>query len=420
MLWLARVLVLLALTGAPATAETRAGRLVIAGGALSPDTKSVWHALLEGLTAEGRVAVIPGASGAPAQALAGFVETLGRHGVPAGRIDGVRLAMVDDPSTSGVDEAAWSSNASDVGAIDTIKRAEVIWLTGGDQARLADMLLLPDGGDTPMLGAIRARLAAGATVGGSSAGAAAMSCTMIARGDSLPALMMPVVQGRRGAPRNESGALVLERGLCLVKAFTTDQHFDAQARLGRLVRAVAAGQEGGETGIGIDENTALIVDLARDEATVEGAASVVVVDASNTSLLGDRSDRLYIRGVSVSVLTAGDRLNLSTGTITPASFKTELRQAEADSDSPDGAGVGLGVPPQTLERLLGAGLVDNRRAVRLDQPSFDAAGRGVRFVFSRSDTTGGALGRDAAGDGRYTLTDVDLAVTPIRVRIMRR
>lgn len=402
-----------------AHAEPAAGRLVIAGGALERETETVWQALLENMPDDGRIAVIPGASGEAASAVASMEETLALYGIPSDRVDGVHLAMIDDSSTPDVDESQWSDNAGSLEEIAKISKASVIWFTGGDQARLTDLLLTQTGDDTPMLAAIRQRLASGATVGGSSAGAAIMSCDMIARGDTLPALRLPVMRGEWRTERPESGALVMERGLCFFKAGLADQHFDRQARLGRLVRALSQTGMAGIPGFGIDENTALIVDLASETARIEGASSVVVLATASAVFKGGKKQNFAATGLSVSVMTAGDRIDLKDLQITPADFKKKIEAGSEYNDAAPRSGVGLAVPPATLEDDLGNELVDNRRGDRLERISFGQDKHGVRFVFRRTQASSGAWGRGQAGSGRYTIIDVDLAIEPVRIKVSR-
>ena len=67
----------------------------------------------------------------------------------------------------------------------------------------------------PLLALIRRRLADGAVVGGTSAGAAVMSGVMIAGGDSFTALLEPPAGSYTDIAQQEGGALALAGGLGL-------------------------------------------------------------------------------------------------------------------------------------------------------------------------------------------------------------
>jgi cyanophycinase len=151
-----------------------------------------------------------------------------------------------------------------------------VFFSGGDQARIMDVLA-----DAELLRAVRERHAQGVVFGGTSAGAAVMSARMIT-GDGD----FTVIDG------DEVG---VREGLGLVPGVIVDQHFVKRQRQNRLFGLVLKHPE--ERGIGIDEDTAILVSGTRAE--VVGAGPVVVVDAIGT-------DRLQIR-----LLRAGQSLDLA-------------------------------------------------------------------------------------------------------------
>lgn len=249
------------------------GTLVIVGGGLSPDNAEVYRAFIDGAQG-GTIAIIPAASGEPSASLQSFADNLVRHGVKRDRIALIHLAEVDDPETPAVDEASWARNANSGVEIAKIMTASAIWFTGGDQARTT-RLLVRDGEDTPMLAALYKRLKSGAVIGGTSAGAAIMGTGMIVCGDPRRAgdHLGTIVDC---APQEgQTEPLVLGRGLGFLPGYVVDQHFTERSRTPRLIRAVACGAG---RGIGIDENTALLVDLRSKLASVIGAGTVTTVE----------------------------------------------------------------------------------------------------------------------------------------------
>jgi cyanophycinase len=393
------------------------GRLVIAGGAISRDNTGVHGAFLAHLGGEGRIAVVPAASGEPAKSAQAYVETLAAFGVSADRIDVVRLAIIDDNSTPETNESAWADNAANSEEIAKIEAAAGIWFTGGDQVRITAALIAPDGRATPMLAAIRARLAAGATVGGTSAGAAMMSPTMIARGDSLAALTRPLLTGDAAASEMDGGALMLAPGLGFLQAGLVDQHFDRKARLGRLARALAELAPPQRLGFGIDEDTALVVNLADNTAVVAGVGGVTILDARGAQLAIGRRGRFAATGVALSYLSTGDRIDLASLTIAPADGRTLIPRGKGYYKHAAQSGAGMALPNDGLEDALGVELVDNRVSDRLERVSFDSAGIGVRYIFDETHDTWGAFGDDPAGVGRYTIGGVRFSIEPVEVRI---
>jgi cyanophycinase len=103
-------------------------------------------------------------------------------------------------------------------------------------------------------------------IAGTSAGAAAMPTTMIV-----------------GGPSDESGrisALAMAPGLGLLDYVVIDSHFAERGRMGRLLGAVV--QHPANLGVGIDENTAILVEDQKHFYVV-GEGAVYVVDGSTIS-----------------------------------------------------------------------------------------------------------------------------------------
>ena len=121
-----------------------------------------------------------------------------------------------------------------------------VFFTGGDQLRSPPCSVARRCGADP-----RASIAVGGIVAGTSAGASVMSDTMlVAAGRSLTGSALAA----HGARASDSCDVII------------DQHFAERGRIGRLLGAVA--QNPRLLGIGIDENTAVVVD-----GTAEAAAS---------------------------------------------------------------------------------------------------------------------------------------------------
>jgi len=146
-----------------------------------------------------------------------------------------------------------------------------IFMTGGDQKRLLAII----GGtalDAEMHAALKLR---GACIGGTSAGASAMSGHMLAQG--------------RAELHPEKGSVSLGAGLGFLHKVVVDQHFSERQRLSRLLSVVA--QNPYLQGIGIDEDTALVVERGVG-IEVLGQGAVTVVDGRQMSTnIADISNR---------------------------------------------------------------------------------------------------------------------------------
>jgi cyanophycinase len=170
-----------------------------------------------------------------------------------------------------------------------ILEATGIFMTGGDQKRLLAII-----GGTAVAGAMHeAVLSRGACIGGTSAGASAMSAHMLADG--------------RAELNPEKGAVSLGAGLGLVRRAVIDQHFSERHRLARLLSVVA--QNPYLHGIGIDEDTALVIALGASIEVI-GNGSVTLVDGRDViSNVADASRResLELIDVRLHMLPAGSR-----------------------------------------------------------------------------------------------------------------
>ncbi len=137
-----------------------------------------------------------------------------------------------------------------------------VFITGGDQMRLVSLL-----GGTKLAERLRTLVRDSPIVlAGTSAGAAGMSTSMIVRGEST------------SHPHKNS--VKLSPGLGFLKNIIIDQHFTERGRISRLITAVSYNPY--NLGIGIDENTAIILD-GKGVLEVFGAGSATIVDGSKIS-----------------------------------------------------------------------------------------------------------------------------------------
>ena len=312
--WLAATLAVLAasvpgalIAGAPVAAKP--GSVIAVGGALEEDNAAVFRALIDAMPKDAPdIVVIPAASAFPGGAAVRFADALARHGIARSQVVTAQVAMVDDPETPGTNEQRWQAGGSDPEQIAKIARAGLIWFAGGDQARIIAALVKPDGTDMPMLAAIRQRLAHGAVIGGTSAGAAVLGEHMIGCGSVDVALTAPVSRDLADCSRASETAkgtpLVLIPGLGFLPGIVFDQHFSQRARLTRLVRAVACIEADAVTGIGVDEDTGFVFDLARDTGYSAGRGTITLVDPSDGRKSCDGAVMDNVRLVRIPATTA--------------------------------------------------------------------------------------------------------------------
>lgn len=207
------------------------GRLMAIGGAAGPDLLARFVALTGGPAAA--IVVVAVASAQPDELEARYVSAFAELG--AGSVHPLRL----DSRTA----------ANDVPAL--LESASGVFFTGGDQQRIVTTI----GGTRTDSVLQRLVISGQVLLGGTSAGAAMMSGTMIVGGDG--------------------SAVTTGPGLEFLPGVLIDMHFAERGRLNRLLAAVARYPH--ELGLGIDEDTAILVDGDRFE--VLGSGSVTVVDA---------------------------------------------------------------------------------------------------------------------------------------------
>jgi cyanophycinase len=182
--------------------------------------------------------------------------------------------------------------ANDENYIREIIDADGIFMTGGDQKRLLAII----GGtvlDAEMHTALKVR---GACIGGTSAGASAMSGHMLAQG--------------RADLQPEKGAVSLGAGLGFLHKVVIDQHFSERQRLARLLSVVAANPY--LQGIGIDEDTALVIERGVG-IEVLGEGAVTIVDGRHMSTnIAEIHDHMTpeLIDVRLHLLPAGSKYRL--------------------------------------------------------------------------------------------------------------
>jgi cyanophycinase len=176
--------------------------------------------------------------------------------------------------------------------LDVLDDAAGVFFSGGDQLRITSQI-----GDTAVEAKVRRLWERGGVIAGTSAGASVMSETMLVKGSS--------------AETHRIGDLHMAPGLGLMRDVIIDQHFAERGRFGRLIGAVAHNPR--VLGIGIDEDTAAVVE--GDRFRVIGSGAVYIVDGehvSHSNLAEARPERvLSMHDVRVHVLGTGDQFDLT-------------------------------------------------------------------------------------------------------------
>jgi cyanophycinase len=300
-----------ALPAAAPSLET-AGKLVIAGGAISSSAKEVWEVMLAGRLGAKPIGILSTASEDPQATGVPFTAELNeKHG--AGSAVFVPLS-------------ATNGKADDPVTVALIRSCGGFYFTGGQQERTVRALKRRDGSRTAALEAVWEVYGKGGVIGGSSAGAAIMSDPMITGGNSSDALLHGATP--EGTPAGSRG-VGYGAGLGFDPGVLYCQHHLERGRFGRLLAALVSDALAFQTGVGVAEDTAWVVDHAKQTGTVIGAAGVLHVDATRM----ERREGGGFGGVTLHYLDRGDSIHLKTGEITPASGKAEVT-APAETSAP--------------------------------------------------------------------------------------
>jgi cyanophycinase len=141
--------------------------------------------------------------------------------------------------------------------VERIRHCDAVMFTGGNQLRLS----ATDGG-TEFLTLLKKRYKEeNFLIAGTSAGAMAMSNTMIYEGNAARAHL--------------KGEVKITTGLGFIRSIIIDSHFEKRGRFGRLVQAVATNPSC--IGIGLGEDTGMLITEGNKMEAI-GSGLVVIID----------------------------------------------------------------------------------------------------------------------------------------------
>ncbi len=413
-------LLLIPLFVGPLSGQTdKPGNLVIVGGNLHDDNAIVFETFirLAGGAENALIAVIPTAGGSPVQSFVYFRSLMQRYGVPADRVHLLPIAVADDDSTTDVDESTWKKNAENQEYADLARKCSGIWFTGGDQLRTMQALVLPGGKKSPVLESVWHVYKTGGVLGGTSAGAAIMSETMIGGGTSLSALTHGAIFDYQGEDFPPDQGVLVVKGLGFFPFGIVDQHFHARARIGRLAVAMMQAENRSRYSFGIDENTAMIYYGEDKRFTVAGEGGVTVLDAGHAAIL-NQGKRTGIENLMVSYLEEGaifypetgklqttDQLKLVATSKAPAEV-FEDQHGLLSQDSPD------------FRQIITRHLDGSEQGEQLD--CYSAANSREGFLLKLSKTSDWkAFSTPSGRNRRYVLTGIRMDILPVSVTYTR-
>lgn len=193
----------------------------------------------------------------------------------------------------GIMHIKYRDDADNPDFIDRIKNCDGVMFSGGNQLRLTTIL-----GGTELMSIIHNRYEnENFVVAGTSAGAMAMSNTMIYHGNSTTAHL--------------KGEVRITTGLAFLQNVIIDSHFEKRGRFGRLAQAVGCNPSC--IGIGLGEDTGLIITEGNHFEAI-GSGCVILVDGhkirhSNIADIPEGSP-ISLENLIVHVMVDGDGYDL--------------------------------------------------------------------------------------------------------------
>ena len=177
--------------------------------------------------------------------------------------------------------------------IERLKKCHCVMFSGGNQLRISSIF-----GGTDFLDILRHRYETEHfVIAGTSAGAMAMSNTMIYEGIAAKAHL--------------KGEVKITTGLGLIHNVIIDSHFDKRGRFNRLAQAVAAYP--GAIGIGLGEDTGMIV-TEGNELIAIGSGSIIIIDGKfidhNNIADIEFEQPISVENIIVHIMSSGDVYNL--------------------------------------------------------------------------------------------------------------
>jgi len=177
--------------------------------------------------------------------------------------------------------------------MERIEQADAFFFSGGDQLKLTTVY-----GGTPLLTELKKRyIHFPIVIGGTSAGAMALSTPMIYAGSK--------------DAEQISGEIKITTGLEFLKDVCIDTHFVHRGRFVRMAQVIVSNPT--SIGIGIEEDTAIVVRNGL-EAEIIGSGTVIVMDGSTitNSNFAEFTEKpaVSIRDLKVHLLARGDKYKI--------------------------------------------------------------------------------------------------------------
>ncbi|MGF2614818.1 cyanophycinase [Rossellomorea vietnamensis] len=223
----------------------------------------------------GKVGILPAASRVPDEISSIYKDTFTKLGIH----DSITLSISS------------REKADSLELNDSLEKISALFITGGNQSLLAERI-----SGTTFHDSLLRRWKEGMILAGTSAGASIMGKEMIV--------------SSKLKLHDDTLKVYMGKGFGFLEDLIIDQHFSQRGRFGRLIGAMA--EMPGMIGIGIDENTAIL--LKDNEFEVIGEHQVFIVDGQEGEVfrpdVPEESSELTATNFKLHTLKAGFRFNL--------------------------------------------------------------------------------------------------------------
>lgn len=178
--------------------------------------------------------------------------------------------------------------------IDSVRNARLIYITGGDQNKFMNVVL-----GSKLYEALHYAYKNGATISGTSAGAAIMSKIMITGSQKET--------GNVGEFKEiKKGNVITAEGMGFLTNTIIDQHFIMRNRYNRLLSVL--GDHSDKMVVGIDESTAIVV--KNKIAKVIGQSQVIVI-SNPKKITTFNNNKLSFKNASLSLYMPGEQFAIN-------------------------------------------------------------------------------------------------------------
>jgi cyanophycinase len=271
------ILIFFSITYSSSAQVKNHGKLIIIGGGSRPDALVERIIKESGLRTGGYCVILPMSSEDPDSSVYYASQQFLKKGIT--KLYGFNFKKDQPVKTS------W---------IDSIRTANLIYITGGDQARFMSIVA-----GTEIESAIHDAYKKGCVISGTSAGAAVMSKLMITGNELKHKEYSATFQ------TIEPDNIEIRQGLGLLTTAIIDQHFLIRSRHNRLITAVIEHHE--MTCIGIDEATAILVN-GKDAEVLGDSQVLVFKNPAKSKVL--KNEKLGARKISLDVYLPGEKFTI--------------------------------------------------------------------------------------------------------------